>query len=383
MQEFVVSREDGRPLSESVNHDDKQKNRPNHGLRDRLSDLPGDTLTSQINFGSLSLNDIHRLSKPTHLEFHRIRETSQVLPTLVLDDTNNNTEPHFVATGSHNEITANHLGQVIAEYVIFPDVYSVTIDSIGHVTPVKPHVALATLIQNVAAGQSNSDASTQAAQPTEQTPQEHTHDEHTHDEHTHEEPKQEEQSAVSEFLSGLGNVISEIGQGCVEQVTEHPLECLVAATEVVAVGLLATAAAPWVATGLATAGVVAGSAEVLAVIGAYGAATTTHELLSNAGAWYDAALVVANPEGHSSSELTTAQSELHEVSDFMVEQASGFVGGLHAPHLTPSHNGLRKGIEEDDRDEDEKEGANETTTRMAGATSLSRSSVNLSSIATS
>lgn len=355
MQEFVVSREDGRPLSESANHGDKQKNRLNYELSDQHS--------SQINFGSLSLSDIHT----AHLEFHRIRETSQVLPTLVLDDTNNNTEPHFVATGSHGEITANHVGQANAEYVIFPDVYSVTLESIGHMNPVKPHVALANLIQNVAAGQNNGDASAQAAQPTEQT----------HQEHTPEKPKQEEQSAVSEFLSGLGNVISEIGQGCVEQVTEHPLECLVAATEVVAVGWLATAAAPLIATGLATAGIVAGSAEVLAAFGAYGAATTTHELLSNTSDWYDAALVVADPEGHSSSELTTAQSELHEVSNFMVEQASGFVGGLHAPHFTPSHNGLRKGIEEDDKNEDEEEGTNATITRMAGATSLSRSSVNL------
>ena len=365
MQEFVVSREDGRPLSESANLGDKHKN--------RLSDELSDQHSSQINFGSLSLIDIHSLSRPNKLELGQVQEIQHILPALLLDGTNNHTEQHFVATGNHGEITSNPGGQVDAGYLIFPDLYSITEDSIFQQTQVQPHIALASLMQNVAAGQNNGNPSAQAAQPTGQTPQEHTH----------EKPKQEEQSAVSEFLGGLGNVISEIGQGCVEQVTEHPLECLVAATEVVAVGLLATAAAPWVATGLATAGIVAGSAEVLAAFGAYGAATTTHELLSNAGDWYDAALVVANPEGHNSSELTTAQNELHEVSDFMVEQASGFVGGLHAPHFSPSNNGLRKGIEEDDKNEDEEQGANETTTRMAGATSLSRSSVNLSSIATS
>lgn len=342
MQEFVVSREDGRPLSESVNHGDKQKNRLNFELSDQPS--------SKLNFGSLNLSDIHSLSRPNKLDLGQVQEIQHILPALLLDGTNNHTAHHFVATGNHGEITSNPSGQVDAGYLIFPDLYSITEDSIFQQTPVPPHIALATLLQNVAAGHDNGNPSAQAAQPTEQT-----HQEHTPEEHTNEEPKQEEQSAVSEFLSGLGNVISEIGQGCVEQVTEHPLECLVAATEVVAVGMLATAAAPWVATGLATAGIVAGSAEVLAVIGAYGAATTTHELLSNAGDWYDAALVVANPEGHNSSELTTAQSELHEVSDFMVEQASGFVGGLHAPHFSPSNNSLRKGIEEDNKNEDEGE----------------------------
>lgn len=360
MQEFVVSREDGRPLSESANLGDKQKNRLNFELSDQPS--------SQINFGSLNLSDIHSLSRPNKLELGQVQEIQHILPALLLDGTNNHTEQHFVATGNHGEITSNPGGQVDAGYLIFPDLYSITEDSIFQQTQVQPHIALATLMQNVAAGQNNGNPSAQAAQPTA---------------HTDEEPKQEEQSAVSEFLSGLGNVISEIGQGCVEQVTEHPLECLVAVTETVAVAWLATAAAPLLATGLATAGIVAGSAEVLAAFGAYGAATTTHELLSNADDWYDAALVVANPEGHNSSELTTAQNELHEVSDFMVEQASGFVGGLHAPHFSPSNNSLRKGIEEDDKNEDEEQGANETTTRMAGATSLSRSSVNLSSIATS
>ncbi len=348
MQEFVVSREDGRPLSESANLGDKHKN--------RLSDELSDQHSSQINFGSLSLIDIHSLSRPNKLELGQVQEIQHILPALLLDGTNNHTEQHFVATGNHGEITSNPSGQVDAAYLIFPDLYSITEDSIFQQTQVQPHIALASLMQNVAAGQNNGNPSAQAAQPTGQTPQEHTH----------EEPKQEEQSAVSEFLGGLGNVISEIGQGCVEQVTEHPLECLVAATEVVAVGLLATAAAPWVATGLATAGIVAGSAEVLAVFGAYGAATTAHELLSNASDWSDAALVVANPEGHSSSELTAAQSELHEVSDFMVEQASGFVGGLHAPHFSPSNNGLRKGIEEDDKNEDEDEAAADYPAKRLG-----------------
>lgn len=334
MQEFIVSREDGRPLSESANLGDKHKNR----LSDELSDELSDQHSSQINFGSLSLIDIHSLSRPNKLELGQVQEIQHILPALLLDGTNNHTEQHFVTTGNHGEITSNPSGQVDAAYLIFPDLYSITEDSIFQQTQVQPHIALASLMQNVAVGQNNGNPSAQAAQPTA---------------HTDEEPKQEEQSAVSEFLGGLGNVISEIGQGCVEQVTEHPLECLVAATEVVAVGLLATAAAPWVATGLATAGIVTGSAEVLAVFGAYGAATTAHELLSNASDWSDAALVVANPEGHSSSELTAAQSELHEVSDFMVEQASGFVGGLHAPHFSPSNNGLRKGIEEDDKNEDE------------------------------
>ncbi len=330
MQEFVVSREDGRPLSEWSNHGDKHKDRPNYELSDGHS--------SQINFGSLSLSDIHSLSKPNNLEFDQVQGIQHILPALLLDGSHNQTEHHFVAVGNHGEITSNQSGQVDANYLIFPDLYSISEGSIFQQAPVKPHVALATLIQNVAAGQNNGNPSAQAPQTAEQTQP---------------EPTQEEHSEVGEFLSGLGNVISEIGQGCVEQVTEHPLECLVAAAETVAVGLLATAAAPWVATGLATAGIVAGSAEVLAAFGAYGAATTAHELLSNASDWSDAAIVVANPEGHSSSELTTAQSELHEVSDFMVEQASGFVGGLHAPHFTPTHNGLRKGIEEDDKDEDE------------------------------
>lgn len=334
MQEFDISKEDGRPLYEWANHGDKHKHRPNNGPSDALSDLPGDTHTSQINFGSLSLIDIQSLSRPNKLELNQVKEIQHFIPALLLDYGPNHTEHHFVATGSHGEITSNPYDQADA-CLIFPDLYSITEDSIFQQTPVRPHVALATLIQNVAGGQNNSHAPNQVAQPTEQT--------------------QEEQSAVSEFLNGLGNVVGEIGQGCAEQVTEHPLECLVAATGAVAGSIMAVAAAPWIATGLATAGIVASSAEVLAAIGFVGAAATTNELLTNASDWYDAALVVANPEGHSTSELTTAQSELHEISDFMVEQASGFVGGLHAPHFTPSSNGLRKGIEDDDKNEDENE----------------------------
>ncbi len=308
---------------------------------------------AHMDFGNCSLIEIHELSNLTNMHFH---QANNHLPTLLLDGPTNTTEHHIVTAGETiSEIAAEHLGPASASeiYNLVNQIGELNhIDSLDQINPgqylVFPELPNFAHVTNVSATSANSTsevASTETASTEIATAEPDA---------TAVQPAGEE-SAISDFLSGLGNVVSEIGQGCVEQITEHPLEVAVAAAATIAASLTAIAVAPLVATGLATVGVAATGAEVLATIGLIGTTKTSVEFLSNAGDWLDAALVVGSPEGHSSAELVTAETELHEVSDFVVDQASGLLGGLYKPQFSPSNNGLRKGLEDDDSEEQNEE----------------------------
>lgn len=380
MQELSVSGNDSKSLSR---------------MAKESSDVP-DKHTNKIDFGNCSLVEIHNLSNLTTMHFHH---TNQNLPTLLLD-TPNTSEHHLVTSGETlSEIASEHLGSATeqeiysyvnqiadlnnidqlnqidaGDYLVFPDLNfgnaSLNESSIFHPAPPKPHVAFAMLMQQ-AQGQfgpvtavsangagngtgtgdsASSNSGNGSAPPTcgasGQLPN-------------------KEESAVGEFLSGLGNVVSEIAENCVEQISEHPLESAVSIASSLAVGAAIIAAAPEIAVALGAVSVVTTGAELIACVGAFsaaqGAVSTGYEVLSNAGDWYNASLVIANPEAHSASEVATAHGELNEVSGFIVTQAEDFLGGLNPTHIgpthiSPSHSGSR-GIEtEEEKEEEQKVG---------------------------
>lgn len=384
MQELSVSGHEGKSLTNIA----------------KQSGDGSDKHTNKIDFGNCSLVEIHNLSNLTTMHFHH---TNQNLPTLLLD-THNNSEHHLVTSGETlSEIASDHLGaateqeiysyvnqlaelnqidqvnQIDAgDYLVFPDLnfgnaVSINESSIFHPVPLKPHVAFATLMQQAqgqfgpvtaasaaGAGSGTGDsgsgngsvtaASAAAGQPPNSSATEAANSGPDH-----------EESAVGEFLSGLGNVVSEIAENCVEQISEHPLESAVSIASSLAVGAAFIAAAPEIAVALGTVSVVTTGAELVACVGAFwaaeGAVTTGYEVLSNAGNWYDASLVIANPEAHSTSEVATAHGELNEVSGFIVTQAEDFLGGLNptqigSTHFSPSHSGSR-GIENEEEKEEE------------------------------
>ncbi|MFA6208084.1 MAG: LysM peptidoglycan-binding domain-containing protein [Candidatus Obscuribacterales bacterium] len=388
MQELSVSGND----SKSLIHMAKES-----------SDGP-DKHTNHIDFGNCSLGEIHNLSNLTTMHFHH---TNQNLPTLLLD-THNTSEHHLVTSGETlSEIASEHLGSAteqeiysyvnqIAElnnidqlnqidagdYLVFPDLKfgnaSFNESSIFHPAPPKPHVAFAMLMQQAqgqfgpvtavsANGAGNwtgtgdspsSNSGNGSAPPTSGASGQLPNSSAT--EAANSGPDHEE-SAVGEFLSGLGNVVSEIAENCVEQVTEHPVESALSIASSLAIGAAFIAAAPEIAVALGAVSVVTTGAELVACVGAFwaaeGAVSTGYEVVSNAGDWYDASLVIANPEAHSASEVATAHGELNEVSGFIVTQAEDFLGGLNpthigSPHFSPSHSGSR-GIETEEEKEEE------------------------------
>jgi hypothetical protein len=378
MQELSVSGNDSKSLMHTAKH----------------SGDGSDKHTNQLDFGNCSLVEIHNLSNLTTMHFHH---TNQNLPTLLLD-THNNSEHHLVTSGETlSEIASEHLGSATeqeiysyvnqiadlnnidqlnqidaGDYLVFPDLNfgnaSLSESSIFHPAPLKPHVAFAMLMQQ-AQGQfgpvtavsangagngtgtgdsASSNSGNGSAPPTSGA--------------SGQLPNKEE-SAVGEFLSGLGNVVSEIAENCVEQISEHPLESAVSIASSLAVGAAIIAAAPEIAVALGAVSVVTTGAELIACVGAFsaaqGAVSTGYEVLSNAGDWYDASLVIANPEAHSASEVATAHGELNEVSGFIVTQAEDFLGGLNPTHIgpthiSPSHSGSR-GIENEEQKENEEE----------------------------
>lgn len=123
------------------------------------------------------------------------------------------------------------------------------------------------------------------------------------------EPKEE--AGISGFLHGVGAVMADLGKGCVDEITHHPLQVL----ENVAIGaglaVAATLAAPEIVVAGAVVGIAAGG----------------YELLKHGGAWLNAADVVAHAQGHSQAEVQAAHDQLHGVGEGLADLAAGALGG--------------------------------------------------------
>ncbi|CAN5477980.1 hypothetical protein BH11CYA1_BH11CYA1_11880 [soil metagenome] len=345
--------------------------------------------SKQMHFGNFTLNDIHALTNLTNLTNTHLLKLNQELPTLLLEDKLTNLDHHIVAAGDTlSQIAADHLGAasqqeiynyvnqigalnhieqhdeiVSGDYLIFPDLNIATEGSIFHPSQHKPHVALANLLQNAASGlQHGHVAVIYPAHPGQAItsmqeqlgPVTAASAAAAADLPGASSPAKVEESTISDFLSGLGNVVNAVVDHCVEEVTEHPGQCIQEVASAIVIGTAVVLAAPEIAAALTAAEIVVTGAELLTAFGAFGTASTVTELAFNMGDWYEAAAVVANPDEHTGQEIHLAQGEMAEVGHFIVGQAQGFLGGLHTPHITP-HSSTRKGFDEEENEDEEKE----------------------------
>lgn len=123
--------------------------------------------------------------------------------------------------------------------------------------------------------------------------------------------KPKEEAGISGFFHAVGAVMADVGKGCVDEITHHPLQVL----ENVAVGAGVAVAAALAAPEIVVAGAVAGIA-----VGGY-------ELLNHGGQWINAAEVVAHAQGHSQAEVQAAHDQLHGVGEGLADLAAGALGG--------------------------------------------------------
>lgn len=123
--------------------------------------------------------------------------------------------------------------------------------------------------------------------------------------------KPKEEAGISGFLHGVAAVMADLGKGCVDEITHHPLQAL----ENVAVGAGVAVAAALAAPEIVVAGTVAGIA-----LGGY-------ELLKHGGDWINAAEVVAHAQGHSQAEVQAAHAQLHGVGEGLADLTAGALGG--------------------------------------------------------
>lgn len=157
-----------------------------------------------------------------------------------------------------------------------------------------------------------------------------------------------EEGTLDYYLEGFSNVAGAVFDGCVTQVTEHPLEVALAIAKGVGVAAIAVAAAPEIAAGMATYGVAITAAEVLGLGAALGTAATVAEVGSKIEGWYDAATIVAHPHGHTVTEYTSASNTLNDMSNFVVDQVTGLIDGPGSTHLDVP---VMRGFEAKEEDE--------------------------------
>jgi hypothetical protein len=295
-------------------------------------------------FSNITLGDIQNLSKMTKPSL-----TSNELPSLVLDFDNVTLTP--VKMGHHHMSGAIEVMTGAHNHGQFIEIPALSSHAAFHVAS-----DLAALIAENpnpnAAGHTDIPSGAASAETPPVTDAQVTNTSGASAEmaaHT-------EEGTLDYYLEGASNVIGAVYDGCVTQIEEHPLEVALAVASSIAIATVAVATAPVVAAGLAGVGIAVSAAELLTVAGAVGTVVTATNVAEHAGEWFDAAAVVAHPEGHTITEFASAHHSLNGLSNFVVDFATGLIDGPgSAPHAsTPHLRGFDKEMTPESEEEKEK-----------------------------
>ncbi len=126
-----------------------------------------------------------------------------------------------------------------------------------------------------------------------------------------------EENGFMRFVHDVRAAAPDLITGAVNEVTQHPLQVLESAATGLAIGVVATLAAP----------------EVVAVAAIGGVLYGGYELATHIGGWAHHADVVAHTDEHTSAEIAEAHRDLQNVGGGAALYSAGFVGALGAGPL--------------------------------------------------